>query len=38
MLLTAGALRVSGPRGTIAEERAAFEQTVAEENTKPTEG
>lgn len=35
---TAGALRGSGPRLTIAEERAAFEQGVAEENARPTEG
>ncbi len=35
---TAGALRVSGPRRTIAEERAAFEQAVAEENARSTEG
>jgi hypothetical protein len=35
---TAGALRVSGPRRTIADERAAFEQAVAEENAGPTEG
>jgi hypothetical protein len=35
---TAGALRVAGPRRTIAEERAAFEQAVAEENTRQSEG
>lgn len=35
---TAGALRVPGPRRTIAEERAAFEQAVAAENARLTEG
>ena len=35
---TAGALRVAGPRRTIAEERAAFEQAVAEENARQSEG
>jgi len=35
---TSGALRVPGPRRTIAEERAAFEQGVAEENARSTEG
>jgi hypothetical protein len=35
---TAGALRVTGPRRTIAEERAAFEQAVAEENARQSEG
>ncbi len=35
---TAGALRVSGPRRTIKEERSAFEQGVAEENARSTEG
>jgi len=35
---TAGALRVAGPRRTIKEERAAFEQAVAEENARSTEG
>ena len=35
---TAGALRVPGSRRTIAEERAAFEQAVAAENARPTEG
>lgn len=34
---TAGALRVAGPRRTIADERAAFERAVAEENVRPTE-
>lgn len=34
---TAGALRVAGPRRTIKEERAAFEQAVAEENARSTE-
>lgn len=35
---TAGALRVAGPRRTIADERAAFEQAVAEENARQSEG
>ncbi len=35
---TAGSLRVPGPRRTIRDERAAFEQAVAEENTRATEG
>jgi len=35
---TAGALRVAGPPRTIAEERAAFEQEVAEENARQSEG
>ena len=35
---TAGALRVTGPRRRIAEERAAFEQAVAEENARQSEG
>lgn len=35
---TAGVLRVSGPRRTIAQERTAFEQAVAEENARPTVG
>ena len=35
---TAGALGVAGPRRTIAEERVAFEQGVAEENARQTEG
>ena len=35
---TSGALRVPSPRRTIKEERAAFEQAVAEENARSTEG
>ncbi len=35
---TSGALRVPGPRHTIQAERAAFEQAVAEENARSTEG
>ncbi len=35
---TAGALRVAGPRRTIAAERAAFELAVAEENVRQSEG
>ena len=35
---TAGALRVDGSRRKIEDERAAFEQAVAEENSRPTEG
>ncbi len=35
---TAGALRVAGPRRTIAAERAGFEQAVAEENARQSEG
>lgn len=35
---TAGALRVAGPRWTIMEERAAFEQAVAQENAGQSEG
>ncbi|MBA2468840.1 MAG: hypothetical protein H0V37_05495 [Chloroflexia bacterium] len=34
---TAGALRVPGPQRTIEEERAAFQQAVAEENARPVE-
>lgn len=35
---TSGALRVPGPRRTIADERVAFEQAVAEENARSMEG
>jgi hypothetical protein len=35
---TAGALRVAAPGRTIAEERKAFEQAVAEENARQSEG